>query len=109
TAISTTAISALASSTETTTSWVGGIGVMPVRTRKVTSADRSASTTAVGANHEVHERGGRGNGGAAPVASRFALDSAKDPVICPVAAARPVAAVVLRAAMMPCDNTGAKM
>ena len=40
---------AFASSTVTTTLWVGEIRVMPVRTRKVTSAESSDITTMNGA------------------------------------------------------------
>ncbi len=36
----------LAASSETTTSWVGAMGVRPASTTKVTSADSSASATA---------------------------------------------------------------
>jgi hypothetical protein len=54
---------------------------------------------AVGANHAVQERGGRGNGGEVAWSS-FALESAISPVI-PADAQASV--------LMQCDNTGAKM
>jgi hypothetical protein len=92
-------MSAFASNTETTTSCVGAIGVNPVRTRNVARAESSASTTADGANQDVHERGGRGNG-AEIVGSSLALDSAMCPVNVPADRQLP---------LMPCDNTGAKM
>ena len=70
------AMAALASSTLTTTLWVGEIGVRPVSTAKVTNAEMRATTTAAGANRWVNLRGGRGNGGETLSASGLAAISA---------------------------------
>src|SRR5579871_6239075 len=72
---STATMVALASNTETTTSWVGTMAVRPVRTRKVTSADNSARTTTAGARYPLKVRGGRGKGGEMATGGDFATDS----------------------------------
>ena len=57
-------VSALISSSVTTTWWVGAIGVRPASTTKVTKADSSASPTAIGPSTRIARfAAGRGDFG----------------------------------------------